>query len=206
MVDLIRETKEFQLRSEMLKQKLAEVEQEYQDTLTANADSINKEFLNFFYWDTDLKTSYIQTKDFSGRKLYTYVDKDRKGICACTSCGRELSYVRSSRSDNPRMTCGACEAERSRYWADRAAERANEREQIQKLKTMPYKEYLQSEHWQKFRKRALKYFGFKCQLCNAGGVLNVHHRTYERRGEEQYKDVIVLCSACHSRFHGKEDK
>jgi hypothetical protein len=44
--------------------------------------------------------------------------------------------------------------------------------------------------------------GFRCQVCNAYGVqLNVHHRTYERRGAEWDTDLIVLCHDCHEIFH-----
>ena len=43
----------------------------------------------------------------------------------------------------------------------------------------------------------------KCQLCNKSGELNVHHRTYERRGEESYSDLITLCEDCHTLFHNQ---
>jgi hypothetical protein len=33
--------------------------------------------------------------------------------------------------------------------------------------------------------------------------LDVHHRTYERVGQEQLRDLIVLCRTCHSRYHDK---
>lgn len=31
--------------------------------------------------------------------------------------------------------------------------------------------------------------------------LDVHHRTYERLGQEQEYDLTVLCHRCHSLFH-----
>ena len=75
------------------------------------------------------------------------------------------------------------------------------------LKYMPYKEYLQTEFWDKQRKGALKRALFRCQLCNKGKAarvtLDVHHRTYERRGRESPEDLIVLCRNCHSNFHNK---
>lgn len=70
------------------------------------------------------------------------------------------------------------------------------------LKTMPYAEYLKTGHWQEVRKAALERADHRCQLCNATENLNVHHRTYERRGAERDSDVTVLCKPCHERFHG----
>lgn len=71
------------------------------------------------------------------------------------------------------------------------------------LQTMTYQAYLFTPEWQKKRARALKCAGNRCQLCNAPGLLNVHHRTYERRGRERTGDLIVLCRACHETFHAK---
>lgn len=69
------------------------------------------------------------------------------------------------------------------------------------LQSMPYSEYLRSPEWQEKRKKALRFAGFKCQLCNSAERLNVHHRTYERLGQELLGDLITLCNDCHSIFH-----
>lgn len=69
------------------------------------------------------------------------------------------------------------------------------------LKTMPYGDYLQTEHWKDTRTRKLIEAGYKCQVCNSNGKLNVHHRTYENRGNEQLDDLLVLCNDCHKLFH-----
>jgi 5-methylcytosine-specific restriction endonuclease McrA len=68
---------------------------------------------------------------------------------------------------------------------------------------MPYKEYLKTPEWQATRKAAIKRAGYRCQLCNRTNVpLDVHHRTYERLGEELKDDVIALCNDDHAKFHG----
>jgi len=72
-----------------------------------------------------------------------------------------------------------------------------------KKETMPYTEYLKTEHWSKVRKASLQRARYKCQLCKGGGELHVHHNTYENRGHEEDSDVIVLCRSCHAQFHGK---
>lgn len=67
---------------------------------------------------------------------------------------------------------------------------------------MPYKEYLQTSHWKRLREEKLSNVGYRCQVCNRGGrILDVHHRTYERLGQELERDLTVLCRACHSFFH-----
>lgn len=64
-----------------------------------------------------------------------------------------------------------------------------------------YATYLRSEHWAAMRKWALERAGNRCQLCNAVGHLDVHHRTYERVGREFPTDVFVLCRDCHGKHH-----
>ena len=65
--------------------------------------------------------------------------------------------------------------------------------------------YLRTNHWQHRRLMALRRAGWRCQVCNEeaskGKPLDVHHRTYERRGAEKAEDVIVLCRRCHELFH-----
>lgn len=70
------------------------------------------------------------------------------------------------------------------------------------LQQMPYAEYLQSKHWKHTRTAAIERAGGACQLCNRTAQLHVHHRTYERLGEELPEDLTVLCKSCHERFHG----
>ncbi len=65
-----------------------------------------------------------------------------------------------------------------------------------------YEDYLQSDVWQRTRDLALEYYGERCCLCNSADNLNVHHRTYERRGNERLVDLIVLCRDCHASYHG----
>lgn len=64
-----------------------------------------------------------------------------------------------------------------------------------------YADYLRSPHWQKTRAEAIDRAGGRCQVCNAATALQVHHRTYQRRGYEDPADLIVLCDDCHKTFH-----
>lgn len=64
-----------------------------------------------------------------------------------------------------------------------------------------YRAYLQSDGWQVRREGALRRAGHRCQLCNGSERLQVHHRTYERVGNELPEDLTVLCFGCHRRLH-----
>jgi len=79
-------------------------------------------------------------------------------------------------------------------------------DEAERLRCMPYKQYLQTEHWKQMRAKMLRKAKNRCQLCNSESLLNVHHRTYERRGCEWKVDLIVLCSYCHAKFHDKLPK
>jgi 5-methylcytosine-specific restriction endonuclease McrA len=72
---------------------------------------------------------------------------------------------------------------------------------ITALQRLPYREYLRTAHWQRVRLLALERARHACALCPATDRLQVHHRSYARRGFEQPEDVIVLCDDCHARHH-----
>lgn len=73
------------------------------------------------------------------------------------------------------------------------------------LRSLPYQEYLKSDHWQTVRSLALERAEHKCAVCDSTQALNVHHKRYDHRGEEQdyIDDLIVLCQSCHAKFHDK---
>lgn len=71
----------------------------------------------------------------------------------------------------------------------------------QALLAMPYDEYLRSPEWAEQRRRARLRAGDRCQGCDSPQHLEVHHRTYERLGQEEPGDLTVLCAACHTAVH-----
>jgi hypothetical protein len=77
--------------------------------------------------------------------------------------------------------------------------------EILRLRSLPYPEYLRSEHWQEVRRKTLERDGHQCRICTSRKSLNVHHLTYERRGEEQARDVITLCRRCHELEHASQE-
>jgi 5-methylcytosine-specific restriction endonuclease McrA len=65
-----------------------------------------------------------------------------------------------------------------------------------------YTAYLRSPEWNARRRAALKRAGFKCSRCPSTTRLHVHHKSYERLGEELPRDLLVLCDQCHRKEHG----
>jgi hypothetical protein len=77
---------------------------------------------------------------------------------------------------------------------------------FERLRVMPYRNFLRTTYWGIVRAQTIKRAGFACQLCNQASRLEVHHRTYEHHGQEHdwySNDLIVLCNPCHAKFHNK---
>jgi chromosomal replication initiation ATPase DnaA len=74
-------------------------------------------------------------------------------------------------------------------------------QRIVQLKTMPYVEYLQTPEWLAKRELVLKRDSHCCHVCSGSDSLHVHHLTYERRGNEDLDDLVVLCRICHFSYH-----
>lgn len=74
---------------------------------------------------------------------------------------------------------------------------------LEELRSLPYADYLCTPEWRETRARAIAAARNRCRVCNAPGMLDVHHRTYERLGCELADDLLVLCRECHGLFHRK---
>ena len=125
----------------------------------------------------------------------------------CNSCGQAMKPTGRHRGSYKCFKCESLartaqrevdEAEWNRQIEEHDAEKSA---QLQHLKSIPYIQYLRTDHWQFQRKRALGFAKYRCQLCDSGDHLHVHHRTYERRGEEYLRDLLVLCQDCHRKHH-----
>lgn len=166
----------------------------------------------YWFWD-DLIAAWAIAPALNTRAANVYqVVNPVAARCICARCGAESEMTFNSRSslqtyrpelrDKGYITrnwCDACLAKSEQQ--RREQQEAYDRE-ILRLRTMPYRDYLQTEHWLDLRRRMLKRADYRCQVCNRNNQgLQVHHRTYERRGHEEYGDLIVLCATCHQTFH-----
>jgi hypothetical protein len=74
---------------------------------------------------------------------------------------------------------------------------------LDELRSMDYGQYLQTPEWQSTRLRAIENSQGKCERCGAIQIdLQVHHKNYERVGQELQTDLMVLCKECHEKVHG----
>lgn len=69
------------------------------------------------------------------------------------------------------------------------------------IRGLKYTDYLESGEWYDMRTIAHALAAGRCQVCNGDKQLEVHHRTYERRGFELPSDLTVLCRRCHGGHH-----
>jgi hypothetical protein len=66
-----------------------------------------------------------------------------------------------------------------------------------------YRQYIHSAGWRALCNAKLFEANYKCEKCGRDdGKLDVHHKTYERLGDERMSDLIVLCRYCHKVSHG----
>lgn len=88
----------------------------------------------------------------------------------------------------------------------------NPLQEIAELKSMNYEKYLQTSHWKKIRAAIFLINKAICQAndCNVVGEswyggsesgLDVHHLSYENRGNERFDDLALLCRHHHKLIH-----
>lgn len=167
---------------------------------------------HYLYWQTSLPTKYIG-RLFGGMRngLVKRIGLEASGK-VCEDCGAALYWTSRTHMNGEKWEpeiCNDCHRKRQKALSkktddDNTAFYRQQENYVKALKALPYAEYLKTEHWQSLRKKALKKASYRCQLCNAKVPLDVHHRTYERLGQEYLADVIVLCRECHRKFHDKQ--
>jgi len=210
---MIEKLKELRSLVENLNENIKALKSEMQTiVLKSNLRNEPKDIVSMLYWGFPEIPSDVILQSLKDTNIRKYIEPLH--LYTCKKCGFEIyAKSRSNQKDidrhyrNKQLSCPQCKKDSSNartetsivYWKQR-------KERLNTLKTMPYQEYLQTPEWQETRKSQLKKAGYACQVCNKSKtILDVHHRTYEHRGEEDSKDLIVLCGDCHDIFyrHGK---
>lgn len=178
------------------------------------ADSRKCAEIRHLYWDCGERADEIERAYGLPRATAAQIAGPVETNIPCQICGRTLFATsrcgknnieidfRRMPVDSPLLYCGAC---KKIYRARKKIEfdlitrrRAFE---VKRLRSIPYNEYLRTDHWRRVREMALSIAHGRCQVCNSDRHLQVHHRSYKNRGYEEPFDVIVLCDGCHSLFH-----
>lgn len=209
------------LASKNTKQSIQEIAMETLNDCVG--DSQRLDCAKTLYWEYPIVNSNVianalAVSEHTMRKLV----KDSSVFISCRECGgcevevkvesrTDMLNIRTGRCHRDIGVCDECLTERNMKKAadELQSYEKSKRAQIRlaQLKRMPYKEYLQSPEWDDLRWRTKRRVNWKCQLCNKDkATLNVHHKTYERIGEELPSDLIVLCKGCHAKFHDKESR
>lgn len=72
---------------------------------------------------------------------------------------------------------------------------------VQELRALDYRTgYLLHPWWRLTRKRKLAETNGRCERCG-DRAKEIHHRTYDRLGEELMEDLEALCQSCHRDQH-----
>lgn len=77
-------------------------------------------------------------------------------------------------------------------------------EALQALGYGSYDDYLASAAWRAVRDRYREERPWLCNVCGEAESLHLHHRTYERVGQEDLDDLMPLCRGCHELVHTLE--
>lgn len=64
--------------------------------------------------------------------------------------------------------------------------------------------HMQSPYWFKIRQKVLQRDGYRCQGCLEKEASVVHHKTYDRLGNELLIDLVSLCDPCHAAVHRRQ--
>lgn len=84
-------------------------------------------------------------------------------------------------------------------------DKAEFRRKLKSLGYDSYNSYLKSDYWASVRRRYFeKYPAKRCHKCASAVDIQLHHKTYDRLGEELLTDFNVLCRACHQQLHAQE--
>ena len=57
-------------------------------------------------------------------------------------------------------------------------------------------------YWFNLKDKARRRGRGTCEWCQLRPVADLHHRTYDREGQERPEDVMAVCIACHETIHG----
>lgn len=69
------------------------------------------------------------------------------------------------------------------------------------LRPKNYFAYIKSSQWRQRTRAYYALHGNACAVCADTKTVQLHHKTYERLGEEMDADLIPLCDAHHKAFH-----
>lgn len=71
------------------------------------------------------------------------------------------------------------------------------------MATAEYNAYISSPYWHRKRNKCLSRDEDRCRCCGTDTKLQVHHKTYDRFGDEELDDLVTVCDSCHMKIHNE---
>jgi 5-methylcytosine-specific restriction endonuclease McrA len=65
-----------------------------------------------------------------------------------------------------------------------------------------YRRYIRSPRWRAKRAAVILRARGLCERCHTWPIVNVHHLSYDRLGDERPEDLLGVCVKCHEELHG----
>jgi 5-methylcytosine-specific restriction endonuclease McrA len=130
--------------------------------------------------------------------------RDRRDLLRLRRALRSISEVRPGDPGDSCLLCDSCTTLRLQlHNEEQRLRRLALQARTARLRRMPFAEYRIQPEWQARRTATLARAGYRCQVCGERDArLDVHHNSYERYGDENVLDLVVLCGGCHELFHG----
>ena len=71
--------------------------------------------------------------------------------------------------------------------------------------TSAYRSYMASDAWRQKKVDIINKRGRICEHCGTAGHVELHHKTYDRLGNEADEDLELLCKNCHAMADAKRE-
>jgi hypothetical protein len=184
----------------------------------SNKFSDNGEYSNDL--ENDWREGWRDVKQRSTFRQYPHLEESLQTSISHKSSGCEhISSLLSSALDfdyglSPKIfTLENAKA----LWFNTNIARPSEIE-LNRLKSLEYKYYLNTDHWQKVRAAMILLSEARCKLCSDQNWdrflcyyasdnqkrLHIHHLHYKNIGHERYEDLTLLCHEHHEKEHSNQ--
>lgn len=158
---------------------------------------------HFMNDQTQIKTCTVVLRGPKhGKKEGENCDRDHESLGFCSShLARAQRNGGDPKAEEPLVEIG----QEARGHARANRRTAHREARLLELGFDDYSHYLDSPRWQETRARYLAADpGEWCRVCHATTDLELHHKTYDRIGEELVTDLMLLCKWCHEAVHELE--
>ena len=117
--------------------------------------------------------------------------------CRCGRCVKDWGEQQLVQKERTAMA--QIRASNATEWGQTGARLRDQRNA--RMSWSEYRIYRKTEAWRDLRSQVMERFDGRCAACNCTENLHVHHRTYERVGQEDIGDLTLLCMTCHQLLH-----